>query len=133
MAITGTVIGTVTVGTPSDKEVNVAIDPITETLTQHYKGRMVIAAGSSWNILPQGNITLISLFWIKVVKSSDETVAENAQGVRLKQIDNTLTVLSDVHALLHICNPKADLDLEQVEVQANADEAIIVEFVVAGS
>ncbi len=133
MAIVGQLSGTVTVGTTSAKEIVVQIDPITEAFTQHNKGRMVVPTSSSWHIIPLGTMTLIALVWLKIVKSSDESISENVQGIRLKQIDATLTVLPAAHALLHICNPKADLDLVQVEIQANADEEIVVEYVLGGT
>lgn len=125
--------GTLTVGEiGAAVEIDLNINVTTEDITQHTgRGRIIIAAGASADVIPIGNIANIAFIWLKVVRSSDESIAETLARVNLTTAGGVKS-FQDTHALLLITNPKADEDISAITVDGNASVETIVEYVIAG-
>ncbi len=125
--------GTLVIGTDTVTEVSFPIVVTTEVITQHTgRGRILIPAEASADVIPIGNITNIVFIWIKVVRSSDELIAETLAKINLTKAGPTVVSFQGTHALLWISNPKADGDISVITVDGNATEDTIVEYVIAG-
>lgn len=69
MAITGSVSGVITVGEPNNPDVSINISPVTGSVTEYQRGKMVLATTEKTPI-NMGGVAVAELVWLKIYNQS---------------------------------------------------------------
>lgn len=131
MAKEAGVVGNLTVGTASSKDINLILNWVTESFTDHVQLRQTLTGGGGQVTLGQGNITTIAFFYFICVTAADETIYQPV-AFEITKSGPTNLALPVFSSGILICNPKAQADMITTLKVTPAAANGVLEYILAG-